>query len=273
MGLCHRRVLRLLPRVISGLTQRQDPAHRDAAGDACEYYGPAHSAVHAVHLHPVSARPASPSYASLRSTVERPSALSSTGPCSEHSASVGRAGFAGLPGPAPQTRFGISTAGGLPRLALSQPLGSVACMSMRRSNPRLQGLIGVGAAIDWFTRAGYVVSIPLNDNQPYDLVVDDSERLLRVQVKTTTARGRYGNFQLALQTAGGNQSFHTRKPFDNTASELLFALTDAGDVYVIPCHAIAARTMISLCGKYDAYRQPRWPDPAAVSSGCPNAAG
>ena len=75
---------------------------------------------------------------------------------------------------------------------------------MRRSNPRLQGLIGVAAAIDWFTRAGYLVSIPLNDSQPYDLVVDDGMRLLRFQVKTTTARGRYGNFTLALQTAGGN---------------------------------------------------------------------
>jgi hypothetical protein len=130
-------------------------------------------------------------------------------------------------------------------------------MSMRRSNPRLQGLIGVAAAIDWFTRAGYLVSIPLNDSQPYDLVVDDGMRLLRVQVKTTTARGRYGNFTLALQTAGGNQSFHTRKPFDNSASDLLFALTDSGDVYIIPCPAITARTMISLCSKYDTYRQPR----------------
>jgi hypothetical protein len=51
-------------------------------------------------------------------------------------------------------------------------------MTIRRSNPRLQGLIGLGAAIDWFTRHGYFVAIPLNDSQPWDLVVEDEQGVL-----------------------------------------------------------------------------------------------
>ena len=144
---------------------------------------------------------------------------------------------------------------------------------MRRSNPCLQGLIGVAAAIDWFTRAGYLVSIPLNDSQPYDLVVDDGMRLLRVQVKTTTSRGPYGNFVVRLETAGGNQSLSTRKPFDNSSSDLLFALTDDDDVYIVPCSAIRTRRTLNMCAKYDCYRQPRRPDPDAVRSGWPADAG
>lgn len=64
--------------------------------------------------------------------------------------------------------------------------------TIRRANPRRQGEIGLGAAIAWFSRVGYLVSVPLCDNQPYDLVVDNGERLLKVQVKTAPGARRGG---------------------------------------------------------------------------------
>ena len=128
-------------------------------------------------------------------------------------------------------------------------------MSIRRSNPRLQGLIGLGAAIDWFTRNGYFVAIPLNDSQPWDLVVEDPAGVVsRVQVKTTTRRGRSGRFVVMLETAGGNQSFSTRKAFDNRRSELLFVLTDDGDRYVIPCAAVKPTHGLTLNESLERYR-------------------
>jgi hypothetical protein len=136
-------------------------------------------------------------------------------------------------------------------------------MTIRRSNPRKQGEIGLGAAIGWFTANDYLVAIPLCDNQPYDLIVDDGNALQRVQVKTTTSRGPYGNFVAKLETAGGNQSFHTRKPWDSTASDLLFILTDEGDIYVFPSAAITNRRTISLCEKYQQYWAGSWPLRAA----------
>ena len=120
--------------------------------------------------------------------------------------------------------------------------------TIRHRNPRRQGLIGLGAAIHWFSAEGYMVNIPLNDSQPYDLVVDDGARLHRVQVKTTTRRSPYGVFVVQLETAGGNQSFHTRKPFDPAASDLLWVLTDEGDVYLFESPAIKARRGLSLGG-------------------------
>ncbi|HVM21429.1 MAG TPA: group I intron-associated PD-(D/E)XK endonuclease, partial [Egibacteraceae bacterium] len=131
-------------------------------------------------------------------------------------------------------------------------------MTIRRRNPRLQGLLGLSAAIDWFTRAGYFVAIPLNDSQPWDLVVEDQSGVVsRVQVKTTVYRNARGRFVVTLATAGGNQSFHTRKPFDRSKSELLFVMTDERDVYVIPCAKLDPRASLSLGEKYERYRVTR----------------
>jgi hypothetical protein len=128
--------------------------------------------------------------------------------------------------------------------------------TIRRRNPRLQGLIGLGAAIAWFCEHGHEVSIPLNDSQPYDLVVDQPDGgLLKVQVKTTTCRSPSGRFVVRLETAGGNQSFHTRKRFDPTSCDLLCVLTDARELYVIPSTAFHARTTLTLTNDYDRYRE------------------
>lgn len=126
-------------------------------------------------------------------------------------------------------------------------------MTIRRRNPRRQGDIGVGAAIAWFMENGYRVFAPLSESQPYDLVVDDGDGPLRVQVKTTTQRSRYGFFQVTLKTAGGNQSFHTIKPFDSGAIDFLFVLTDDRERYVIPASALDATSQISLGAKYQEF--------------------
>jgi hypothetical protein len=127
--------------------------------------------------------------------------------------------------------------------------------TIRRANPRLQGLVGLGAAIAHFCEEGWAVSLPLNDSQAYDLIVDDGAQLLRVQVKTTTFRNPAGNYVCRLETAGGNQSFHTRKPFDHASSDLLFILTDGGAVYLIPCADFTNTNSITLTDKYDRYRR------------------
>jgi hypothetical protein len=127
---------------------------------------------------------------------------------------------------------------------------------LRRANPRAQGVIGVADAIAWFSRRGWCVSIPLIDAQPYDLVVDAGAGPQRVQVKTVTYRSPYGVFVVSLETRGGNQSFHTGKPFDPDAVELLYVLTDDGTRYLIPTTVVRSRTTISLGERVAEYRVP-----------------
>lgn len=125
-----------------------------------------------------------------------------------------------------------------------------------RSNPREQGLLGLTDAIRWFGSLGWSISVPLIDSQPYDLVVDDGQRLHRVQVKTTTRRSPYGVYVVQLETRGGNQSFNTGKPFDPGACDLLYVLTDARTRYLIPTAEITSKTALSLGRKVSTYRLP-----------------
>jgi hypothetical protein len=123
-----------------------------------------------------------------------------------------------------------------------------------RANPREQGLIGLTDAIAWFGANGYDVLLPLIDSQPYDLVVDGPDGLQKVQVKTTTCRSPYGVFVVRLCTSGGNQSFHTRKPFDPSLSDLLYVLTDDGTRYVIPTATITTANALNLGDRVASYR-------------------
>jgi hypothetical protein len=130
---------------------------------------------------------------------------------------------------------------------------------IRRKNPRHQGEIGLGDAIGWFARRHLTVSVPLADNQPYDLVVDVGGALARVQVKTTTRRSPYARYVVQLETRGGNQSFHTGRESDEAAVDLLYVLTDDGDRYVIPTTAVRSRRTLTLGDRYATFRAPTAP--------------
>lgn len=122
------------------------------------------------------------------------------------------------------------------------------------NNTKQQGNIGLGQAIAYFTNQSFIVSLPLNDSQAYDLIVDDGSELNKVQVKTTAYKTPYGIFQVLLQTCGGNQSFHTRKPFDPQASDYLFIVTSDNDQYCIPCSLISAKATLNLGYDKESYR-------------------
>lgn len=131
-----------------------------------------------------------------------------------------------------------------------------ALTDIRRDNPRMQGQIGLGDAVGWFAAHGFVVSIPLVDSQRYDLIVDDGEQLQRVQVKTTTVSSPYGVPIVGLKTAGGNQSFTTRRPFDPTEADVLYVLVEGGRRFVVPTAVIQARITLSLGDRVRDYEVP-----------------
>lgn len=121
------------------------------------------------------------------------------------------------------------------------------------TNPRVRGDAGLGIAIAYFTRIGLRVAIPLTDSQRYDLIIDDDERLQRVQVHTTTRRRGHG-YEVGLSTIGGNKSQFITKLFDPSAYEWLFVVCGDTTAYLIPTSAITARYSILLARKYEPYR-------------------
>ena len=116
-----------------------------------------------------------------------------------------------------------------------------------------KGNSGLGMAIAYFTTNGYIVSIPLNDTQDYDLIVEKENKLQRVQVKSTGCIGKGGNYQVALKSCGGTKG-KTYKTLIDTNIELIFILTEQREMYLIPVEKIKNVSTLSLCSKYEEYK-------------------
>lgn len=112
-----------------------------------------------------------------------------------------------------------------------------------------QGNTGEAFAIFYYTSKGYVVSKPLCENTPYDLMVDDRQgKLFRVQVKSSGYQ-RYpgGGFTVQLRTNGGNMSGHGRFKFiSHEDVDKVFVLCLDGSFYEIPAEDIEGKANIIL---------------------------
>ena len=112
---------------------------------------------------------------------------------------------------------------------------------------------GLGIAIAYYTSNGYVVSIPLNDTQDYDLIIDKDGKIKRVQVKATSCKTKYDTYQVALKSCGGTKG-KTYKTIVDTNIDEVFIVTDNIDIYIIPIEKIENRTTLNLCSKYEKYK-------------------
>ena len=101
-------------------------------------------------------------------------------------------------------------------------------------NTKEQGNIGLGEAIRYFTSKRMTVSLPLNDSQDYDLVVEDCDgNLKKVQVKITNYKHRR-YFTVNLKVSGGNsKKNYVHKINTEINYDWLFVLCANGDEYII----------------------------------------
>ena len=114
------------------------------------------------------------------------------------------------------------------------------------------GNSSLGLAIAYFSSHGYVVSIPLNDTQDYDLVVEKDNQLYRVQVKGTTFKTNFGVYQVALKSCGGTKG-RLYKTVKDTSIELLFVVTENLEYYLIPIEKVKNKYTLNLGKEYQQY--------------------
>lgn len=126
-------------------------------------------------------------------------------------------------------------------------------MFLNCKNSKQQGTVGLAEAILHFTKVGATVSLPLNDSQDYDLVVDHSSILSRVEVKTTKNVTPSGAFEVDLRNKGGTAgSIYAR--VGEGSSDLLFVLCENGNKYLLPKTVYASlKSSITLGIKYKEY--------------------
>jgi len=116
-----------------------------------------------------------------------------------------------------------------------------------------KGNISLGIAIAYYTSNGYTVSIPLNDTQDYDLIVDKENILKKVQVKSTSCKTKYGNYQVALKSCGGTKG-KTYKTVIETNIDELFILVEDLSMYILPVEEVKNKSTLNICDKYEKYK-------------------
>lgn len=124
---------------------------------------------------------------------------------------------------------------------------------MQFNTNKQKGNTGLGIAIAYYTSNGYTVSIPLNDTQDYDLIVDKNDILKKIQIKSTSCKTKYDNYQVSLKSCGGTKGITYKTVIDTNVDEL-FILTNNLDIYIIPINVIENRGTINLCSKYQRYK-------------------
>lgn len=92
-----------------------------------------------------------------------------------------------------------------------------------------KGRAGMALAIAYFGSNGYTVSIPLNDTQWYDLIVEKDGHFQTVQCKFTASETKAIN----LKSAGGTKGTVYDSVLDHPV-DLLFCADDEQNLFVIP---------------------------------------
>ena len=118
---------------------------------------------------------------------------------------------------------------------------------------REKGNSALGISIAYFSTNGYTVSIPLNDTQDYDLVVEKENTFYSVQVKATGCKTKYKNYQVALKSCGGTKGLKYKTVIE-TNVDLLFIVTAEGEMYLIPKKNIKNYSTITLGTLYEKYK-------------------
>ena len=116
-----------------------------------------------------------------------------------------------------------------------------------------KGNTGLGMAIAYFVANGYVVSIPLNDTQDYDLVIEKNSELKKVQVKATGCKTKRNVYQVSLKSCGGTKGSTYKRVID-TNIDYLFIFSENLEMYLIPKDDIKNHATLNLCKKYSKYK-------------------
>lgn len=116
-----------------------------------------------------------------------------------------------------------------------------------------KGNSSLGIAIAYYSSNRYTVSIPLNDTQDYDLIVDKDNVLRKVQVKSSACKTKYGNYQVALKSCGGTKG-KTYKTVKETNIDELLVLLENLEMYIISIKELNNKSTLTVCDKYNKYR-------------------
>lgn len=104
------------------------------------------------------------------------------------------------------------------------------------------GRLGLSCAIHYFTVKGYTVSLPLNDTQWYDLIIEKDDEFSTVQCKSTNTH----NSKIALKSTGGTNGSVYDTIFKHPKLDYLFCTDKDLNMWLIPVKDIPNSKEITL---------------------------
>ena len=101
---------------------------------------------------------------------------------------------------------------------------------MDEVNRKQIGRIGLSMAINYFTCQGYTISLPMNDTQWYDLVIEKDGKFQTVQCKATQTE----NSEISLRNTGGTNGSVYDNVTNHSELDYLFCVNKNLDMWCIP---------------------------------------
>ena len=106
-------------------------------------------------------------------------------------------------------------------------------------------------AINYFTCQGYTVSLPMNDTQWYDLVIEKDGKFETVQCKATqTDEGK-----IDFRSTGGTKGTVYDNLLNHSELDYLFCVNKNLEMWLIPIKEITTKRQITLRTKPNSNNQ------------------
>ncbi len=93
-----------------------------------------------------------------------------------------------------------------------------------------KGRIGLSMAINYFTFQGYTISLPINDTQWYDLVIEKDGKFQTVQCKCTDTEIN----EISLRSTGGTHGSVYDRVTNHSELDYLFCVSKERNMFLIP---------------------------------------
>lgn len=97
-------------------------------------------------------------------------------------------------------------------------------------------------AINYFTLQGYTISIPMNDTQWYDLIIEKNGKFETVQCKATQTE----NNQIDFRSTGGTKGTVYDNLLNHSELDWLFCVNKDLEMWLIPVKEITTSRSIVL---------------------------
>lgn len=113
---------------------------------------------------------------------------------------------------------------------------------MNEINRKQIGRLGLSMAINYFTIQGYTVSLPINDTQWYDLIVEKDNQFFTIQCKATQTE----NDLIDLRSTGGTKGSVYDNVLNHSKLDYLFCVNKDLKMWLIPVKDITTSKQITL---------------------------